>query len=83
MLDIFNIKVVKDAKKPFTVVISKKYIKKSTKRNLLKRRASYAEREILKERPNLQGKSFTLYVKRSLEKVPNYKTIKENICGIQ
>jgi RNase P protein component len=82
MLDIFNIKNTKEAKKPLTVVISKKYIKKATKRNLLKRRACYAYSELVKENTNKTSKNTTLYIKKPLETIPSYKTIKENLCGI-
>lgn len=82
MSEIFNIKNTKEAKKPLTVVISKKYIKNSTKRNLLKRRACYAYSELIKENKDTGSKKSTLYVKKLVDKVPTYKTIKENICGI-
>lgn len=83
MLDIFNIKTTKEAKRPLTIVVSKKYIKKSTKRNLLKRRACYAYNELVKQKPELKDKNTTLYIKKVIDNIPSYKKIKENICGIQ
>ena len=82
MSDIFNIKNTKEAKKPLIVVVSKKYIKKATKRNLFKRRACYAYNQIIKENKDKTNKNVTLYVKKSLENIPKYKIIKENLCGI-
>lgn len=75
---LFNIK--KLVKNPgFATVISKKHIKSSVKRNLLKRRLCYAYLD--KIRKSKMDTSFVFYTKSHLEKVPKYKEIIKDICG--
>ncbi len=74
--DLFNIKENKE-KKGLVVIISKKHIKKANQRHLLKRRLCYAYRQFLEK----ENKTFFIYTKKALSKIPKYKEIKKDICG--
>lgn len=74
--DLFSIKE-NSTRKGLVVIISKKHIKRSTDRHLLKRRICYAYRQFLEK----ENKTFFIYTKKPLEKIPNFKIIKQNLCG--
>lgn len=80
---LFNAKVYNGNINKLGIVISKKHLRKSTKRNALKRKICYAYRQVVKNNPDYKDKIVLHYkLKDRDQKLPEYNEIENNLKQI-